>query len=58
LGYLLIALFLARAVFSFVVGLIGEGIALIVVAAVAFVFQGLLERDARNVPSGGQDTIF
>ena len=58
LAYVLVALLLGRAVFSFADGAIGQGVGLVVAAGVVFILQRLLERDARNMKSRGQDTIF
>ncbi len=57
IAYVLVGMLVVRAFFAFFSGKIGEGVGIIIAAAVIFGCQRLLERDARNVPSGGRDTI-
>ena len=57
IAYVLVALLILRAFFDLVAGDFGQGVGILIAAAVILGCQRLLERDARNSRSDGQDTI-
>lgn len=57
MAYVLVGLLVLRAVAGLVRGEVGEGVGILIAAAVVFGCQRLLERDGRDSRSDGQDTI-
>ncbi|WP_133163891.1 hypothetical protein [Cryobacterium zongtaii] len=57
IAYILVGMLVVRALFDLFNGEIGRGVGIFIAAAVILGCQRLLERDARNEPSDGHDTV-
>lgn len=57
IAYVLVGLLILRAFIALFAGDVGQGVGILIAAAVVLGCQRLLERDARDSRSDGKDTI-